>query len=262
MLYGWTRVPPAIPLPLTVMVGLRAQPLGVPGSSAPTPGCRPIGRHLLRLVNFQVQTYFAAIITPSMVKSVRIHMALATLETSMLEWRRSVPWSLMQPRTRGSFSCSPSSWPLVILLASSAAARFWPAHRKSAVLQVVIIGIQQTEYQPPNWAAIEALWERLQAAGLLEPVFDQLYVPQFQLPESPPPRFPFSPKRMLGFFPEWGPGQIPSKKKHLWPRHRIMDTQNLFWGNPFQFPKLVNGLKWVVDFFKWKLNIICKPFIR
>ena len=149
MLFGWTRVPPAIHFLSTVMVAFGAN-LSVfwilsANSWLQTPSGGSFSDGY-----FHVQNYFAAINNPFMVRSV-LHMSLATVETSMLVVAAVSCWWLLRAHAatavRSFFSIS-FKLALVILLVV-------------APLQVLAgheSALQVAEHQPTKLAAIEALW--------------------------------------------------------------------------------------------------------
>jgi cytochrome bd-type quinol oxidase subunit 1 len=82
MLFGWNKVPPVIHFLSTVMVAFGAN-LSVFWILSANSWLQTPSGGTFSDGHFHVQNYFAAINNPFMLKSV-IHMALATVETSML----------------------------------------------------------------------------------------------------------------------------------------------------------------------------------
>ena len=151
MLFGWQKVPPAIHFLSTVMVAFGANLSVFWILSANSWLQTPAGGTFTE-GHFQVQNYFTAINNPFMVKSV-LHMALATVETSMLVVAAISAWSLLRRKTPEFFLFS-FKMALVILLVV-APLQILAGHESA---------VQVAEHQPTKLAAIEALWDN-QAAG-------------------------------------------------------------------------------------------------
>ena len=151
MLFGWQKVPPAIHFLSTVMVAFGANLSVFWILSANSWLQTPAGGTFTE-GHFQVQNYFAAINNPFMVKSV-LHMALATVETSMLVVAAISAWSLLRRKTPEFFLFS---FKLALVILMVVAPLQILAGHESAV--------QVAEHLPTKLAAIEALGED-QAAG-------------------------------------------------------------------------------------------------
>jgi cytochrome d ubiquinol oxidase subunit I len=151
MLFGWQKVPPVIHFLSTVMVAFGAN-LSVFWILSANSWLQTPSGGTFSEGHFHVQNYFAAINNPFMVRSV-IHMALATVETSMLVVAAISAWSLMRQKAPEFFLFS-FKLALVILLAV-APLQILAGHESA---------VQVAEHQPTKLAAIEALWDD-QAAG-------------------------------------------------------------------------------------------------
>jgi cytochrome d ubiquinol oxidase subunit I len=114
MLFGWQKVPPVIHFLSTVMVAFGAN-LSVFWILSANSWLQTPSGGTFSEGHFHVQNYFAAINNPFMVRSV-IHMALATVETSMLVVAAISAWSLMRQKAPEFFLFS-FKLALVILLA-------------------------------------------------------------------------------------------------------------------------------------------------
>jgi cytochrome d ubiquinol oxidase subunit I len=151
MLFGWQKVPPVIHFLSTVMVAFGAN-LSVFWILSANSWLQTPAGGSFSAGHFHVQNYFAAINNPFMVRSV-LHMALATVETSMLVVGAISAWSLMRRKAPEFFLFS-FKLALVILLAV-APLQILAGHESA---------VQVAEHQPTKLAAIEALWDD-QAAG-------------------------------------------------------------------------------------------------
>ena len=145
MLFGWQRVPPVIHFLSTVMVAFGAN-LSVFWILSANSWLQTPAGGTFADGHFHVENYFAAINNPFMVRSVA-HMALATMETSMLVVAAVSAWSLLRRKAPQFFLFS-FRLALVILLVI-APLQILAGHESA---------VQVAEHQPTKLAAIEAIW--------------------------------------------------------------------------------------------------------
>jgi len=146
MLFGWSRVPPAIHYLSTIMVAFGANLSTVWILSANSWMQSPAGGDFIN-GKFLVTDYFQAVFNPFVLKSV-LHMFFATMETSLFVIGGISAWYILNRRNEAFFARSLK----IALIAAIAVApiQIYMGHLSAE---------QVYHYQPTKLAAMEAKWE-------------------------------------------------------------------------------------------------------